>query len=216
VKSNVVTITVKERLIGLTFRAFADTTEIKVKVKGIKPSGEWETPFTVEAPEGSTVEVQFPLEIVFNNMPHTIGLVEYGAHVGEGKIVAIASMPREVIVHYERKIPGCNEIRVSSTTPKVGEEVIIEGTICPVPENRNVQLIRYYWCRDHYRRASDLWTTCNDQGYFRFQFRATILEPVPGYCNIVASQKQRYIVRYQRRVGEPPRTLGSVTITVYR
>ena len=101
--SQPVTVTVKPATNKITVRAMANSTEVKVPVKGLYPTGEWTTPFTVDVEAGMVATVQFPVNITYGGIPYTIKSVENGAYIGEGQVKFLADMPKEVIVHYGKK-----------------------------------------------------------------------------------------------------------------
>jgi len=109
---------------------------------------------------------------------------------------------------------------INKTTFYIGEIIKIYGKITPVPQNRNIMLARWYKCPSQcpgemcWWRTTDFWTTCDDNGYFEFNFTASIEEPDPGYCRITTSQEWSAMVRYQPIIGEPPVTFEQLGWTV--
>jgi len=103
VRSKVVTITVREKTVALTVRAVADTSEVKVPVKGLYPEGVWETSFTVDVPEGKVATFQFPAEIEVGGVGYVLSHVENGAHIGGGQVKVLADMAKAVTVYYAVK-----------------------------------------------------------------------------------------------------------------
>lgn len=106
---------------------------------------------------------------------------------------------------------------INKTTFYPGEMVKIYGTISPVPENKNIQLARWYYCPASapeypWWRFEDLWTTCDNNGYYEFTFPATLYDVT--YCRVTTSQNFYALVRYQPVIGEPPTTFESVQWTV--
>jgi len=105
-------------------------------------------------------------------------------------------------------------LRINKTRFYVGEKVVIEGRITPPPENKNVQLVRYYYCNGEWWRASDVWGKCDDKGFFKIEYKAEVASPL--YCGVGrgGTQKWRVTVRYQPYRGQPPVPLGSLEYEV--
>ena len=107
-------------------------------------------------------------------------------------------------------------LRINKTRFYVGEKVIIEGKITPPPANKNIQLVRYYYCKSQGKwfRASDIWDRCDDKGYFKIEYKAEVEDA--DYCKIGRGEVQRWevVVRYQPYRGAPPEMFGSLKYEV--
>jgi len=84
----------------INVRAYADGTEVKVRVKGQYPAGEWDTPFSIELEEGVVATFVAPTSIVVNGSPYGLTAVEGGSWIGDGTFKAVC--PANVSLKYSR------------------------------------------------------------------------------------------------------------------
>ncbi|MEM4976236.1 MAG: hypothetical protein QXT64_02810, partial [Desulfurococcaceae archaeon] len=84
----------------INVRAYADSTEVKVRVKGQYPVGEWDTPFSIELEEGVVATFVAPTSIVVSGSPYGLTAVEGGSWMGDGTFKAVC--PANVSLKYSK------------------------------------------------------------------------------------------------------------------